>query len=82
MLSKVQKWGNRQGIRITKKLLENPNIKAGEEVSITDQEGNIIVEATHKIHGRYDIKNLVAKMPKNYEPKEENWGKPVGKEVW
>jgi len=41
MLSKVQKWGNSQGIRIPKKILENSHIKIGEEVDITIQEGRI-----------------------------------------
>ena len=82
MLSKVQKWGNSQGIRIPKNLLENSHIKVGEEVEITVQEGKIIVESTNKIHGRYDIKDLVKRMPKDYEPKEENWGTPIGREIW
>lgn len=82
MLSKVQKWGNSQGIRIPKKLLENSNIKVGEEVDITVQKGKIIVESSKKIHGKYDIRELVNKMPKDYEPKEEDWGPPVGREVW
>lgn len=82
MLSKVQKWGNSQGIRIPKKLLENSNIKVVEEVDITVQKGKIIVESSKKIHGKYDIRELVSKMPKDYEPKEEDWGPPVGREVW
>ena len=82
MLSKVQKWGNSQGIRIPKNLLENSHINIGEEVDITVQEGKIIVESTNKIRGRYNIKDLVSKMPKDYEPKEENWGDPMGQEIW
>lgn len=82
MLSKVQKWGNSQGIRIPKNLLENSNIKIGEEVDITVQEGKIIVESTNKIRGRYNIKDLVSRMPQDYEPKEENWGAPMGREEW
>ena len=82
MLSKVQKWGNSQGIRIPKKLLKNTHIQIGEEVDITAHVGRIIVEPTNKIHGRYDINDLADKMPDDYKPKEENWGIPVGKEVW
>ncbi|MCH7681455.1 AbrB/MazE/SpoVT family DNA-binding domain-containing protein [candidate division KSB1 bacterium] len=82
MLSKVQKWGNSQGIRIPKNLLENSHINVGEEVDITVQEGKIIVESTNKIRGRYDIRDLVSQMPKDYKPKEENWGAPMGREIW
>ncbi|WP_428357228.1 AbrB/MazE/SpoVT family DNA-binding domain-containing protein [Methyloprofundus sp.] len=82
MLSKVQKWGNSQGIRIPKNLLENSHIKIGEEVTISAKNGKIIVEPTHKVRGKYDIKDLISKMPKNYEVEEENWGTPFGREVW
>ncbi len=82
MLSKVQKWGNSQGIRIPKNLLENSHIKIGEEVDISVQDGRIIVEPTHKIRGKYRIEELAAKMPKDYQTQEQDWGAPAGKEVW
>lgn len=82
MLSKVQKWGNSQGIRIPKNLLENSHIKIGEEVTITEENGKIIIEPTYKIRGKYDIKDLISKMPNNYEVEEENWGAPSGSEAW
>ena len=31
---------------------------------------------------RYDINDLVRKMPKDYTPEETDWGAPAGKEVW
>jgi len=34
------------------------------------------------VHGRYDIKKLVAQIPDNYQVKEVDWGLPVGEEVW
>ena len=82
MLSKVQQWGNSQGIRIPKSLLHDSRIKVGEEVDISVQEGKIIIESINKVHGRYGIKELVAKMPKDYKPQEEDWGEPIGQEVW
>ncbi len=82
MLSKVQQWGNSQGIRIPKSLLHDSQIQVGEEVEISVQEGKIIIEPVKKIHGRYDIKELAAKMPKDYKPQEEDWGEPVGQEEW
>ncbi|MBF0289319.1 MAG: AbrB/MazE/SpoVT family DNA-binding domain-containing protein [SAR324 cluster bacterium] len=82
MLSKVQKWGNSQGIRIPKTLLKNSYIEIGEEVNIQAEEGKIIIEPTNKIRGKYNINDLVQKMPEDYDIKEENWGIPTGKEVW
>ena len=82
MLTKVQKWGNSQGIRLPKSILRNTHIQIGEEVDITVHVGKIIVEPSNKIRGRYDINTLANKMPKEYKPKEENWGNPVGQEIW
>jgi len=82
MITKVQKWGNSQGIRIPKKMLNNTQIQIGEEVELAIRGGNIIIESTKKIHGRYSISKLVSEMPKEYSPTEENWSGPVGKEIW
>jgi len=82
MLSRIQKWGNSQGIRIPKNILENSHIVIGEEINIIAQNGKIIVESTNKIHGRYDIKTLASKMPEDYEAEEEDWCKPTGREEW
>ena len=82
MITKVQKWGNSQGIRIPKNLLNNSRIQIGEEVELAIRDGKIIIESTNKIHGKYSIGELVSKIPKEYNSSEENWGTPVGKEVW
>ena len=76
MLSKVKKWGNSQGIRIPKKLLEDVSLQVGV------QEGKIVIESTKKAHGRYNIHDLIGQMPTGYVAKEEDWGEPVGKEAW
>lgn len=82
MLTKIQKWGNSQGIRIPLKILENSHIEIGEEVEITVEEGKIVLIPTHKIHGKYAIKNLVAEMPADYQTTEDDWGDAQGKEEW
>jgi len=82
MITKIQKWGNSQGIRIPKNLLKSTQIKIGEEVDIAVYVGKIIIEPTNKIHGRYTIEELVKQMPDGYSSTEENWGNSVGKEVW
>ena len=46
------------------------------------EKGKIVVESTIKIHGRYNIQDLVNDMPANYEVNEEDWGSAVGKEFW
>ena len=82
MLSKVQKWGNSQGLRFTKTLLQEAQINVGDEVNVSVQEGRIIIEPVTKVRGKYDLKELVSKMPQEYHVEELGWGEPSGKEVW
>ena len=37
-VSKIQKWGNSQGIRIPKKMLETLNLKVNDSISIEEEE--------------------------------------------
>ena len=82
MLTKVQKWGNSQGLRFTKALLNEARIHVGDEVNVSVQKGRIIVEPVSRVRGRYDLKALVSKMPKGYQAEELDWGPPDGKEAW
>ena len=82
MLSKVQKWGNSQGLRFTKALLQEVQINVGDEVNVSVQEGRIIIEPVTKVRGKYDLKELVSKMPQEYHVEELDWSEPIGKEVW
>ena len=82
MLAKIQKWGNSQGLRLTKNLLADARLDVGDEVDVKVKNGIMIVKATQRIHGRYKLKDLVASIPENYETSEVDWAEPVGKEVW
>ena len=82
MLTKVQKWGNSQGLRFPKTILEEAQIGVGDEVNVTVQDGKIIVETVNKLRNTYDLKELVSKIPKDYRAEEVDWGRPVGKEEW
>jgi len=42
----------------------------------------IISKRTSKTRKKYSLKDLVVKVPTKYKPKEEDWGRPAGKEVW
>ena len=80
MLGKIQKWGNSQGLRFTKALLQEARINVGDEVSVSVQNGRIIVEPATKVRGKYDLKELVSKIPQDYQAEELDWGEPVEKE--
>ena len=82
MLTRVQKWGNSQGVRFPTKVLEEAKIAVGDEVDIAVEGGRIVVELSHRVRGKYRLEDLVARMPDDYESREEDWGRPVGREIW
>jgi len=80
MLTRVQKWGNSQGLRLPKHVLEQADIGIGESVEIIPQDGQIVVKKTRK--RKFDLLELVSRMPSDYDAREEDFGKPVGREEW
>ena len=79
MTTSIQKWGNSQGIRIPKILLDTVNWSENEEIIITVEDGKLIIE---KIENRKNIKELFQDYEGEYKPEEIDWGSPVGDEIW
>jgi antitoxin MazE len=82
MLTKIQKWGNSQGLRLAKNVLADANLDIGDAVDISVKDGIMIVTPAKKIRGQHNLKDLVSRIPENYQPGEIDWGEPVGKEAW
>jgi mRNA interferase MazF len=82
MLAKIQKWGNSQGLRLSKNLLADAQISVGDEVHIAVKDGIITISPAKRKRGRHNLKDLVARIPDNYQANEVDWGEPVGKEIW
>ena len=82
MLTKIQKWGNSQGIRFPREILRKAHISVGDDVDISVQTGKILVKPTNAKRRKYSLKSLLSKTPAHYKIKEEDWGKPEGREVW
>jgi antitoxin MazE len=82
MVTKVKKWGNSQGLRLSKEVLDAVQIEVGDEVSVSVRGRRIIVEPLNKVRGRYSLQELVAKISKRYRAEGVEWGAPVGKESW
>jgi antitoxin MazE len=82
MVTKVQKWGNSQGLRIAKQVLEDAQIAIGDDVEVTVKDGVIVISPVKRRRGKYNLQELVSRIPKDYKAEEIDWGKPVGKEVW
>lgn len=81
MLVKVQKWGNSQGIRLSKEVLAEANILVGDELKIISTKDQLVIKPVRKVRGKYQLQDLVSQIPQDYKPQEEDWGSPVGLEV-
>ncbi len=82
MITKVQKWGNSQGLRLSKELLADAQILVGDAVDVAVSDGVIIVTPVRRVRGGADLAQLVREIPADYTPGETVWGPAVGKEVW
>ena len=82
MITKVKKWGNSQGLRIAKQVLEDACIMIGDEVDVTARDGAIVIVPLRKVRGKVSLQDLVSRIPKDYKAAEIDWGKPAGREIW
>ncbi len=82
MTTRVQRWGNSQGLRLSRQILEDARISVGDEVDVLVRDGTIMIAPVRQIRGKYSLRQLVARMPKDYKAEEVEWGRPVGKEAW
>ena len=82
MITKVQKWGNSQGLRLSKELLADVRIDVGDSVDVTVHDGALVIKPARRVWGGIDLEQLVARIPEGYKPDALDWGPPVGREVW
>jgi len=82
MVTKVQKWGNSQGLRLSRQLLEEAQIAVGDEVNVAVHDGAIVVAPAKRLRGKHNLRELVRQIPKGHKSEEIDWGGPVGQEVW
>ena len=81
MVSKMRIWGYGPGLRLSKPLLEKAGISVGDEVEIVVRKHQIVVRKAGT-KPKYDIKELVSRIPKGYKGMETSLGPAVGKEEW
>ena len=57
MQTKIQKWGNSQGLRFPKHVLQEAQIEIGDELNIFVNNGKIIIEPLKAIKNKYSFKD-------------------------
>ena len=81
MTAKISKWGNSQGLRMSKDIMNSLHLQVGDNVNINMLDGKVIIEPMKKEILNYDLNELVSKIPTDYKPSEE-FDTIVGKEEW
>ena len=79
MTTKIQKWGNSQGIRLPKYLLDAVHWSDEDRLEVRVENNKLIIE---KEEPRKNIRELFAGFEGGYERTDIDWGEPAGEEVW
>ncbi|MBC8245376.1 MAG: AbrB/MazE/SpoVT family DNA-binding domain-containing protein [Verrucomicrobia bacterium] len=87
MKTTLQKWGNSQGVRIPKSIIDTLGIDVGCEVKLelSGDQSKITISPTvdaRPVRGRHRIENLLESSPTDAFKGEVDWGKPEGQEAW
>lgn len=80
METKIQKWGNSLALRIPKALAEEAGLKQGKPVDIRYQDGELRIRRRRR--KKYDLDEMLASVPDDYDEGEWDTGPPIGNEVW
>lgn len=84
----VRRWGNSQGIRLSKEIINRMNLKEDDEVSISIDDGKMIIEKINKPKYLNLKERLEAFYNKPIDEiyvestQEVDTGIPKGEEVW
>ncbi|MCD8223098.1 MAG: AbrB/MazE/SpoVT family DNA-binding domain-containing protein [Clostridiales bacterium] len=80
MIAQVKSWGNSQGIRLPKDVLDMVDIRVNDFLSVDVVDGNIILRKTVK---HRTLEERAAEFDGKIGPYHEyGWDKPVGRERW
>ena len=67
MVTKVQSWGNSQGLRLSKQVLADAHVSVGDDVDVAVRDGVIVVTPVKRTRGKVSLQKLVAQIPKELQ---------------
>jgi len=81
MTATISSWGNSQGMRFPKDIMKELHLSIGDKMNIYVENQKIILEPIKPSREKYDINELVSKLPSNYKVNEE-FDSKIGLEEW
>ena len=79
MTATISKWGNSQGLRFPKDIMQEMHLKVGDKVELLTKDNMVIIRPLKR--KKADIRELVKKIPDDYKPFEA-FSEQVGIEAW
>ena len=80
MNATVQKWGNSLALRIPSSVAKDISLHQGSTVELTIENGSIVVKPAKK--RKMSLARLLSGVTKSNRHSEQDWGAPIGKEIW
>lgn len=81
MTAMISKWGNSQGLRVSKEILESLHLSVGDKVDVRVEDEEIIIKPIRASKIKYDLSALCEQIPQNYKSQEE-FSTTMGREEW
>lgn len=75
----VQKWGDSLAVRLPAPMLEQVGLSEGAEVDVRVEGRALVIKQARLVRRIEEV--LAGVPPEGFGP-EEDWGPPVGREVW
>ena len=77
-MAKLASWGSSVGLRIPQKKLNEANLRVGDDVNITIEDGKIVI---FRDQPQYSLKDLLNGCTSDNLPNQIDFGAPVGREL-
>lgn len=81
MTAMISKWGNSQGLRVSKEIMESLHLSVGDKVDVNVEDEKIIIKPIRESKIKYDLSALLDQIPQNYKSQEE-FSISMGREEW
>lgn len=80
MRAEVKRWGGSLAICIPEDMADEAGLDFGQAVDMQLVDGELRIRKRRRKH--YDLEEMLASVPDDFEPEEWDTGPPVGNEVW
>ena len=81
VIATISRWGNSQGLRFPKDVMKELHLSIGDKMKVMIENQKVVLEPIKQSREKYDINDLVKKLPSDYKAYEE-FADKTGLEEW